>query len=144
MCSLAPSEYMSAVSKKVTPESTALRTIGSAASSRSAQARSVGSPKLIIPRQIRDTFRPVCPNRAYCMSYLRSVTLMHGDAGCDQTDPEQVQGAGKLAENHGADDRGEHGEQREHERDRRSGEPRHGELVEAVGDDRRADAPAGA
>jgi hypothetical protein len=65
--SLAPCEYTSAVSKKVTPASTARRTIGSAASSSSARGRTAGSPKLIMPRQIRDTFIPVEPKRTYSM-----------------------------------------------------------------------------
>jgi hypothetical protein len=42
--SLAPSEYMSAVSKKMNPASTALRTMGSAACSSSAQERSGSLP----------------------------------------------------------------------------------------------------
>jgi hypothetical protein len=42
--SLMPSEYTSAVSKNVTPASTACRTIGSAASSGSIHAREVGLP----------------------------------------------------------------------------------------------------
>jgi hypothetical protein len=42
--SLAPSEYMSAVSKNVNPASTALRTMGSAACSSSAQERSGSVP----------------------------------------------------------------------------------------------------
>ncbi len=58
---------MSAVSKKVTPASTARRTIGSAASSSSSHARCAGSPKPIMPRQIRDTFSPDEPSRAYSM-----------------------------------------------------------------------------
>jgi hypothetical protein len=40
----APSEYMSAVSKKITPASTALRTSGRAASASSTHSRHVGEP----------------------------------------------------------------------------------------------------
>ena len=61
--SLAPCEYMSAVSKKVTPPSTARRTIGSAAASSRTQSRSLPPlPKLIMPRQIRETRSPVAPS----------------------------------------------------------------------------------
>jgi hypothetical protein len=42
--SLTPSEYTSALSKYVTPASTACRTIGSAASSGSIHFREAGSP----------------------------------------------------------------------------------------------------
>jgi hypothetical protein len=42
--SLTPAEYMSAVSKKVTPASTARRTIGSAASADRNHGSSAGSP----------------------------------------------------------------------------------------------------
>ena len=59
--SLAPPEYVSAVSKKVTPPSTAARTIGSAASSSMTQARSLSFPKPIMPRQILETRRPDVP-----------------------------------------------------------------------------------
>src|SRR5277367_5443456 len=65
--SLAPFEYVSAVSKNVMPPSTAARTIGSAAASSSTQARSLSLPKLIIPRHTRDTRRPVAPRLTYCM-----------------------------------------------------------------------------
>src|SRR6266567_7912002 len=58
---------MSAVSKKLTPTSTARRTIGSAASSRKIHGRDDGSPKLIMPRAIRETLRPDEPNRRYSM-----------------------------------------------------------------------------
>jgi hypothetical protein len=54
---------VSAVSKKVTPASTARFTIGSASRSPSCHSREVGSPKLIIPRPIRETFRPDEPKR---------------------------------------------------------------------------------
>ncbi len=49
------------MSKKVMPPSTAARTMGSAWSSSSTQGRSLSFPKLIIPRQTRDTRRPVLP-----------------------------------------------------------------------------------
>jgi hypothetical protein len=65
--SLAPAEYVSAVSKNVTPPSTAARTIGSAAPSSSTHARSLSLPKLIMPRQMRDTRRPVAPRLTYCI-----------------------------------------------------------------------------
>jgi hypothetical protein len=61
--SVRPAEYMSAVSKKFTPSSTARRTIGSASSSDRNHARRSLSPKLIIPRQTGDTFSPDAPNR---------------------------------------------------------------------------------
>src|SRR6266508_1694079 len=63
--SLLPWLYTSAVSKNVTPCSTALRTIGSAVSSSTAHARIVLSPKLIMPMQIRETLTPAVPNRSY-------------------------------------------------------------------------------
>jgi hypothetical protein len=55
------------VSKKITPPSTAARTIGSAASSSSTHGRSLLLPKLIIPRHTRDTRMPVAPRLAYSM-----------------------------------------------------------------------------
>jgi hypothetical protein len=66
--SLAPAEYVSAVSKKVTPPSTAARTIGSAASSSSTHALSLSLPKLIIPRHTRETRSPVAPRFTYSMA----------------------------------------------------------------------------
>ena len=59
--SLAPAEYVSAVSKNVTPPSTAARTMGSAASSSMTQGRSLPFPNPIIPRQILETLRPDVP-----------------------------------------------------------------------------------
>ena len=59
--SLAPPEYVSAVSKKVTPPSTAARTMGSAASSSMTQARSLSFPNPIMPRQTLETRRPDVP-----------------------------------------------------------------------------------
>ncbi len=59
--SLRPSEYMSAVSKKLMPSSSACRMNGSDASSSSTQSRQPGSPYDMQPRQIRETLRPVEP-----------------------------------------------------------------------------------
>ncbi len=59
--SLAPPEYASAVSKKVTPPSTAAFTIGSAASSSMTQGRSLSFPKPIMPRQTLETRSPDVP-----------------------------------------------------------------------------------
>ena len=59
--SLAPCEYVSAVSKKVTPPSTADFTIGSAAASSRTHGRSLLLPKLIMPRHTLDTRTPVRP-----------------------------------------------------------------------------------
>ena len=59
--SLAPCEYVSAVSKNVMPPSTAARTIGSAACSSSTHGLSLSLPKLIIPRHTRETRRPLAP-----------------------------------------------------------------------------------
>src|SRR5215471_6086895 len=63
---------MSAVSKKTTPPSAAARTNGSAASSSSTHCLLLLSPKLIMPRQIRDTRRPVEPRLTYSMNTPRS------------------------------------------------------------------------
>ena len=65
--SLAPAEYVSAVSKKLMPPSTAALMIGSAASSSSAHARSRWAPKPIMPRQTRETRRPDVPRFTYSM-----------------------------------------------------------------------------
>jgi hypothetical protein len=59
---------MSAVSKKITPPSAAARTRGSASSSSSTHCLLLLSPKLIMPRQIRDTRRPVEPRLTYSMT----------------------------------------------------------------------------
>jgi len=56
------------VSKKITPPSTAARTIGSAASSSSTHGRWLLFPKLIIPRHTRDTRMPVAPRLTYSMT----------------------------------------------------------------------------
>src|SRR5688500_3914201 len=60
------------------PASTAWRTIGSAASSPSAHTRLGPPPKLIIPRQIRDTFKPESPRRRYRMKTI----LPHNSKKC--------------------------------------------------------------
>src|SRR5437588_8054502 len=71
--SLAPFEYVSAVSKKFTPPSTAARTIGSAASSSITHGRSLSLPKPIMPRPTRDTRRPVAPRFTYFIEHLTVV-----------------------------------------------------------------------
>ena len=65
--SLAPSEYMSAVSKKLMPASTALRKKGFAAGSSSTHGRHLELPKLMHPRARRETVRPVRPSCVYSM-----------------------------------------------------------------------------
>ena len=66
--SLTPSEYMSAVSKKVTPASTARRTIGSGRFLAQLPGTLRGrSPKLIMPSATADTRRPDEPSRTYRM-----------------------------------------------------------------------------
>src|SRR5215467_2137356 len=59
---------MSAVSKKITPPSAAARTSGSASFSSSTHCLLLLSPKLIMPRQMRDTRRPVEPRLTYSMN----------------------------------------------------------------------------
>jgi hypothetical protein len=56
------------------------------------------------------------------------------DARDDQADAGQVTGGRDLAEHDRADDRGEGGQQGEHQRERGAGQPGHGELVGDVGD----------
>src|SRR5580658_1672886 len=63
--SLAPRLYTSAVSKNVTPPSTAARTMGSVSSSLIDHGLSSLFPNAIMPRQIRETRRPDCPKLAY-------------------------------------------------------------------------------
>src|SRR5512133_3030845 len=58
---------MSAVSKKLMPRSTACLTTGRDAASSSTHGRHCGEPYVIMPRQMRETFRPVEPRRAYSM-----------------------------------------------------------------------------
>jgi hypothetical protein len=57
----APAEYMSAVSKTLTPSSTARRTIGRASASPSTHGRHSGVPKVIMPSATRETFSPLAP-----------------------------------------------------------------------------------
>src|SRR3569623_1893696 len=61
----------------MTPPSTARRTIGSAAASSIAQRRPSCGPKLIIPRQTRDTRRPVAPRFTYSTSARYRSGLVH-------------------------------------------------------------------
>jgi hypothetical protein len=61
--SLAPSPYMSAVSKKVTPASIASLTIGSAPRSSRIQSRLEVSPKLIMPSASLETWSPLPSSR---------------------------------------------------------------------------------
>jgi len=65
------------------------------------------------------------------------------DAGDDQPDAGQVADGRDLAEHDGPGERGEGGQQGEHERERGPGEPGHGELVGDVGDHGRAHPDAG-
>ena len=67
ICSLTPREYMSAVSKKLIPASSARRMNGRLASSGSIQGRHAVDPKVIVPRQRRETRRPVRPRLTYSM-----------------------------------------------------------------------------
>ncbi len=66
--SLAPSEYMSAVSKKLMPCSSDRLMNGRPASSGSTHARHFGSPYVMAPRHRRETFSPDDPSRTYCIS----------------------------------------------------------------------------
>src|SRR3954447_3259202 len=59
--SLAPSEYMSAVSKKLIPASMARLKNGRAASSSRIHGRHFDDPYVMHPRQTRETLRPVLP-----------------------------------------------------------------------------------
>jgi DNA-binding response OmpR family regulator len=71
--SLTPTEYMSAVSKKLMPSSTARCTKGRLCSSASTHGRHCGVPYVIIPRHNRDTFTPLFPRFTYCIIRLRVV-----------------------------------------------------------------------
>ena len=64
--SLTPSEYTSAVSKKLIPSSTARRKNGMASSSSRIQGRHSRLPKLMQPSAMRETTMPLSPRRAYC------------------------------------------------------------------------------
>src|ERR1044072_1432951 len=59
--SLAPNEYMSAVSKKLIPASMARLKNGRAASSSRIHGRHFDDPYVMQPRQRRETLRPVLP-----------------------------------------------------------------------------------
>src|SRR6266571_2194193 len=60
-----PAEYTLAVSKKFTPRSRARFTIGLALSISTIHSSEL--PKDIVPRQMRDTCKPVDPIRLYCI-----------------------------------------------------------------------------
>lgn len=62
-----PFEYMLAVSKKLIPSSMARSTSSSPASSSNTHSRHSGVPKLIQPRQMRETSMPVSPSVVYSM-----------------------------------------------------------------------------
>ncbi len=62
--SLTPTEYTSAVSKKLMPASTARLKNGCASSSSSTQSRHFFEPYDMQPRQMRETRRPVEPRKA--------------------------------------------------------------------------------
>src|SRR5437016_2517409 len=65
--SLAPLEYISAVSKKLIPASRARTKNGRAASSSSTHERHLLVPYVMVPRQMRETWRPVLPRLTYFM-----------------------------------------------------------------------------
>src|SRR5439155_4403421 len=67
--SLTPREYMSAVSKKLMPCSSARLTNGRLSASSSTQGRHCDVPYVIVPRQMRETLRPVLPNRTYSIEH---------------------------------------------------------------------------
>ena len=73
--SLTPSEYTSAVSKKLMPSSTARRKNGIASSSSRIQGRHCRLPKLMQPSAILETTSPLFPRREYCTG------VTPGDAG---------------------------------------------------------------
>src|SRR4051812_23766992 len=50
------------------PCSAACRNTGRAAASSRIHGRQAGEPKVSVPRQMRDTSRPVAPSRTYCMN----------------------------------------------------------------------------
>src|SRR5471032_1933946 len=86
--SLAPSEYMSAVSKKLMPDSTALRKNGLAAGSSRTHGRHLELPKLMHPRARRETVRPVRPSCVYSIEgyYCRiGDSAPSGDSACVAT-----------------------------------------------------------
>src|SRR5450759_3153795 len=67
--SLAPREYMSAVSKKLMPRSIARFRKGRLSASSSTQGRHAEVPKVIVPRQMRETLRPLEPRRTYSILF---------------------------------------------------------------------------
>src|SRR5258708_40113110 len=76
---------MSAGAKKVTPPAAAARTSGWASSSLSTHCLLLLSPKLIMPRQIRETPRPVEPRLTYsmntpCHRFRRQMRFTRTDA----------------------------------------------------------------
>ena len=66
---------------------------------------------------------------------------MHRHPGHHQGDAEQSR-AGYLVQHDDADERRGGRQQRQHQREARARQPRHGELVADIGDDRGADADA--
>src|SRR5215470_5066586 len=80
--SLTPREYMSAVSKKLTPHSSARLTNGLLAASSRVHGCHSGDPYVIMPRQIRETFRPVEPSRTYSID-KKSTTVRRAVASAD-------------------------------------------------------------
>src|SRR6185436_5933511 len=65
--SLCPSEYTSAVSKKLMPRSSACLMKGRDSVSPNTQLRHSGEPKVMVPRQIWETLSPVEPRLTYFM-----------------------------------------------------------------------------
>jgi hypothetical protein len=94
-----------------------------------------------MPRQILETFSPAEPSLTY--STLIPL-LVQGDAEHHQRDARDVAGRGELAQHDRADDGSEHRQQRQHERERGPGQPRHGQLIGHVRDHRGAHADPGA
>src|ERR1051326_1438185 len=72
--SLLPSEYISAVSKKLIPSSIARLMNGRPCSSFNTHGLHSGEPYVIAPRQSRETFKPVVPSLMYSMSVLSQLS----------------------------------------------------------------------
>ena len=72
--SLTPNEYISAVSKKLTPNSSARSMIGRLSSSVNIYGRHFLLPKVSVPRQIRDTLSPELPRFTYSILFSISHT----------------------------------------------------------------------
>src|SRR5262245_37235304 len=68
--SLTPREYMSAVSKKLTPASIARLINGRPSVASRTHGRHFGVPYVMHPRHSRDTFKPDEPSRTYSMCKL--------------------------------------------------------------------------